>query len=289
MDDADYMIAYEPKPVLILGTDDVASAVGHALATAGIRSVLARDPDLPVLRRAMSFDDAVEYGFAELEGLTAYASGTPLLFASIGLLSVTIQHPEALLDPNLIEGVIDARMRRHEPKRDLRGSLAFAIGLGPGFIAGTNVDIAIETAPEATGRILRRGETIPAHGKSAPIAGIGRKRFAYAPRAGLWWTHRVIGEAIDAGAVVGLCAGTQVRAPLAGFLRGLIRPGSEAPAGIRLLEVDPRATRAQCFGIPRRAAVIARATLTALRSLTDTSRQSDSRSAAQQGTGAWLT
>ena len=262
----------DPRPVLVLGTDDIASAIGHALATAGIRTVLARDPGLPVLRRSMSFDDAIENGFAELDGVTAYAADLPLLRGHLGLLSVTTRRPEELLDPNLIEGVIDARMRRREAKRDLRGALGFAIGLGPGFIAGGNVDLAVETAPEATGRILRRGETIPAHGKSVPIGGIGRERFARAPRAGLWWTHRTIGEPVEAGAVVGLCGGVQVQAPHSGCLRGLVRPGSEVPAGMRLLEVDPRGAKAQFIGIPPRAAAIATATLVALREVYESPR-----------------
>jgi hypothetical protein len=275
----------DPRPVLVLGTDDIASAVGHALAGAGIRAVLARDLGLPVLRRAMSFDDAIENGFAELDGVTAYAADLPLLRCHLGTLSVTERRVEELLDPALIEGVIDARMRRRDVKRDLRGALGFGIGLGPGFIAGRNVDLAVETAPEATGRIVRRGETIPAHGRSVPIAGVGRERFSRAPHKGLWWTHRCIGDAVEAGAVVGLCGGIQVRAPHTGSLRGLVRPGSEVPAGLRLLEVDPRGAKAQCRGIPPRAAAIAVATLEALREVRD----SPTPAAAHLETASWLT
>ena len=39
-----------PKPVLVLGTDDIASAVGHALAGDGVPVLLVRDPDVPVLQ-----------------------------------------------------------------------------------------------------------------------------------------------------------------------------------------------------------------------------------------------
>ncbi len=281
MHDLGHFIACDdPKPVLVLGTDDIASAIGHALARAGIRTLMARDPDLPVLRRSMSFDDAIESGFAELDGITAYAACMPLPRAVTGLLGVTAERP----DLALIEGVIDARMRRREQKRDLRGALGFAIGLGPGFIAGGNVDLAVETAPEATGRILRRGETIPAHGKSVPLGGVGRERFARAPWGGLWWTHRAIGDAVDADAVIGLCGGVQVRAPLAGCLRGLVRPGCEVPPGMRLLEIDPRGAKGQCRGIPPRAATIAAATLTALREVLDAPRP-----APRDEVAAWLT
>lgn len=282
-DTEDFFFSEDVKPVLVLGTDDVASAVGHALATAGIRTILARDEGLPVLRRTMSFDDAIENGFAELDGVVAFAEDMPPIQGPSGILSVTVTPVEALLDTNLIEGVIDARMRRREVKSDLRGALGFAIGLGPGFIAGGNVDLAVETAPEATGRILRRGGTIPAHGKSILLAGIGRERFGIAPRGGLWWTHRAIGDAVEEGAVVGLCGGMQVLAPVAGRLRGLVRPGTEMSVGMKLLEVDPRGPKAQLTGIPPRAAAIATATLAAVLEMCDLPRLT-----ASSGAAAWL-
>src|SRR3954451_19028431 len=78
MQDAAYYIpSHQPKPVLVLGTDDVASAVGWALANAAIRTVLVRDPEVPVLRRTMSYDDALEAGAATLEGIDATATGHP--------------------------------------------------------------------------------------------------------------------------------------------------------------------------------------------------------------------
>ena len=262
----------EPMPVLVLGTDDIASAVGHALASAGFNTLLARDPDLPVLRRALSFDDALDFGSARLDGVTGYALDPPFRYAAAGRLGLTTLEPDALLNPALIEGVIDARMHRREEKPDLRGGLGFAIGLGPGFRVGGNVDIAIETAPEATGRILRRGETIAAHGKSAPLGSVGRERFGRAPCGGIWRTHHNIGDAVEAGTLVGLCGGAPIEAPGSGCLRGLVQHGSPVRSGMRLLEVDPRGPAAQWSGIPPRAVRIAAATLTAVRELMGVSR-----------------
>jgi xanthine dehydrogenase accessory factor len=258
------MPCLRPKPVLVLGTDDVASAVGHALASAGIAALLVRDSDVPVLRRGMAFDDAVEYGATRVDGVTAYAVDGPLSMTPEILLAVTTQTVRDLLDPSLIAGVIDARMRRRPNNPDLRGELCFAIGLGPGFIGGGNVDIAVETAPETIGQILKRGATRPAPGRPSILGGIGVERFGHAPRSGVWWTCRAIGETVEAGAVIGLCDGMQVAAPLDGRLRGLVRRGSEVRAGMRLLEIDPRREGTQCHGLCPRAAAIAAAALSAL-------------------------
>jgi len=269
MQDAAYLLPpHRPKPILVLGTDDVASAVGWTLAKAGFRTVLVRDASVPVLRRTMSYDDALDSGSATLEGIIATASGHPWLG---GLLTVSGQDPDTLMDPLLIEGVIDARMRRRAVKPDLRGALGFAIGLGPGFTVGVNVDVAVETAPEATGTIVRRGSTIPAHGKSAILGGVGRQRFGRSETSGLWWSDRAIGETVEAGMIIGHCAGVPVRAPVSGCLRGLVRAGTFVQVGSRVLEVDPRGALGQYSGIPPRAAKIAVATLTALREVSDMS------------------
>jgi len=235
------------QPVVVLGTDDIGSAVAHALFVAGWSVVMARDTKLPVLRRRMAFDDALEQGEAELAGVRARGAGSMLgvmqLLQGGDVVPVTDMPPDDLLCLGLVRGVVDARMRRHERKADLRAVAGFSVGLGPGFTAGENVDLAIETAPELS-------------------AGIGRARWD-----GVWLTPHAVGDAVAAGAVVGSCAGTRVRAPLAGRLRGLVRHGATVPVGCKLLEVDPRGDDGQWEGISLRAARIAEATLEAVREL----------------------
>ena len=262
-----------PKPVLVLGTDDIASAVGHALASAGVQVLLVRDPEAPVLRRTASFDDALELGSFRLDGITAYVTN-PLSGDRTGaLLAVTDLPADTLLDPALIAGVIDARMRRGQRRPDLRGDLGFAIGLGAGFTVGANVDIAVETAPESAGLIVRGGTTLPPPAESSLLVGDEGQCLVRAPRSGLWWTFRDIGETLEAGAVVGLCAGRQVPAPIAGRLSGLVRRGTQMRAGMRLLEVDPRPEDERCPGISPLAATIAAATAAAVHELRQTPRR----------------
>jgi hypothetical protein len=256
-----------PKPILVLGTDDIASAVGHALASDGLPVLLVRDPEVPVLRRAASFDDALEIGAFRLDGLTAYATDSLSGDQSGTMLAVTELAAEKLMHPALIEGVIDARQRRGQRRPGLRGAFGFAIGIGPGFAAGETVDIAVETAPEAAGRIVRAGTTLQPPAESSLLVGEEGQCLVRAPRSGLWWTFREIGEALEAGAVVGLCAGRQVPTPVAGCLSGLARRGSSMRAGMRLLEVDPRPQDERCPGISPLAAAIAAATLAAVREL----------------------
>jgi hypothetical protein len=262
-----------PKPILVLGTDYIASAIGHALARVGVPVLLVRDPEVPVLRRGMAFDDALEDGSSRVEGLTAYAADPAAPARATELLAVTDLPPDRLINPALVEGVIDARLRRVHCRPDLRGELPFAIGIGPGFVAGGNVDIAIETAPEAAGLILRQGTTLMPPAESALLVGPEGQQLVRAPRSGLWWTFREIGEILQAGDVGGLCTGRQVALPLAGRICGLVRRGSVVRAGMRLLELDPRGQESRCHGISPLAATISAATVTAVHELWRSSRQ----------------
>ncbi|MGD5699698.1 hypothetical protein QUT65_22625, partial [Xanthomonas citri pv. citri] len=60
-------------------------------------------------------------------------------------------------------------------------------------------------------------------------------------------------------------SGIPVVAPRDGILRGIARDGSEVPAGVKLLEVDPRGRHAQWTGIDHRGRAIANATSAAVR------------------------
>jgi hypothetical protein len=259
------------SPIVVLGTDDVASAVAHALYVAGWSVVMARDDKFPALRRRMAFDDALEAGSAELGGVRARGADSMLgvvqLLQSGDVVPVTDIPPDDLLCLGLVRGVVDSRLRRHERHADLRAVASFSVGLGPGFAAGENVHLAIETAPDAPCCIVRNGPTLAAHRSSDPIGGAGRERFGRARWGGTWLTPHNIGDAVAAGAVVGSCAGTRLRAPLAGRLRGLVRDGTIVAAGAKLLEVDPRGDAGQWAGIPPRASRIAEVTLQAVREL----------------------
>jgi hypothetical protein len=251
------------EAAVVLGTDDVASAVAYRLHGMGLPVLAVRDPTTPVLRRDMAFDDAVEAGAAILGGVRGRAADSLIDILDMWrdadpAIPVTALPPDEVLCLRGIGAIVDARMRRRAAKVDLRPFAPLTIGLGPGFEVGGNVDVAVETAPEATGRILRQGETIPAHGRSAMLGGSGRERFGRAPCAGSWHSPRAIGDEVREGELIGLCGGAPMVSPLRGRLRGLVRDSAWVPEGARLLEVDPR-PGARCHGIPPRAAAIAEA------------------------------
>lgn len=251
--------------ILVLGSGDVASAVAHALFTAGLGVALQDEPRPAATRRGMAFTDAVFDGSAELAGVVARQVFTLAPDERHAFIPVLVGDAEAIIAGFPWSAVIDARMRKRSIPPDRRGSAPLVIGLGPNFVAGGNCDVAVETSRDALGAIVRHGPTLALAGEPAPIAGIGRDRYVYAPTAGVVATGFAIGDDVRAGTVVATIDETAIAAPLDGRIRGLVRSGVSVRAGTKVLEVDPRGAEADVFGIGQRPRVIAEAVLAILR------------------------
>jgi xanthine dehydrogenase accessory factor len=262
------MTTQDVRLAVILGTNEIASAIGVYLHRAGYRVVLSHDPNPPVMRRKMAFHDALFADFARVENVIgervddtmdifkALRAPRHLLVTWLGLLDLLPIRP--------IDVLIDARMQKRAVTPDLRGLTRLSIGLGPGFSRTVNCDIAIETHPARNGLVVHQGWTDAADGKAMTLGGVGSERFAYSSFEGRWHTAVEIGTRVYRGFVVGHLSGAPVTAPHDGLLRGIIRDGSDVPAGVKLLEVDPRGRLAQWTGIDERGQAIAQATLSAI-------------------------
>lgn len=264
-----------PQPIqqrlfaVILGTNEIASAIGVHLARVDYCVALSHDPDPPVIRRRMAFHDALFADTAQVEDIVAervddimqiykaIRERPRVLVTWLGLLD--------LLPVRHIDVLVDARMQKHRITPDLRRLARFTIGLGPGFSSGFNCDIAVETRPGRIGLVTDRRWTDAADGVASALGDIGAERFVYSPFAGRWRTPVEIGTRVYKGLVLGHLAGAPILAPRDGFLRGIARDGSEIPDGVKLLEIDPRGRKAQWSGIDQRGRAIASAALTAIR------------------------
>ena len=253
---------------VILGTNEIASAVAAHMHRAGYCVVLSHDSNPPVMRRKMSFHDALFEDMARLENLTAERVEDSLevfkalrgpdriLVTWLGLLD--------LLPVRQIDVLVDARMQKHTVTPNLRGITRLSVGLGPGFSTAANCDIAIETRPGRSGLIVLEGWTDPTDGQARTLGDAGAERLVYSPFAGRWHTAVEIGTRVYKDFVIGHLTGVAVTAPRDGILRGVVRDGSDVPAGIKLLEVDPRGRLAQWTGMDERGQAIAQATLAAI-------------------------
>jgi len=230
--------------------------------------VLSHDPLPPVIRRKMAFHDALFDDAVNVAGIVARRAETSLeLRAGLGCPGSILVTELGLLDLIVIRSIdilVDARMQKYRATPDLRRLARLTIGLGPGFSSGLNCDIAIETRPGKTGRILQQGSTDEPDETPPRLGNSFGDRFVRSETAGRWHTAIEIGTRVFKDFTVGHLGGIPVRAPFDGILRGVVRDGCEVPAGVKLLEIDPRGRRASWTGIDQRGQIIAKAVAKAI-------------------------
>lgn len=253
---------------VILGTNEIASAVAVHLHRDGYGVVLSHDPLPPVIRRKMAFHDALFDDVVTIDGITAERVDIGLeVRAVLGRARGIVITELGLLDLIVIQTLdilIDARMQKYQTKPDLRRLARLTIGLGPGFAGGTNCDVAIETRPDKAGRIVWHGCTEPADGVPGRLGDRGAERFVRAEIAGRWHTAIEIGTRIFKDFLVGHLGNMPVRVPFDGIVRGIVRDGTEVPVGVKLIEIDPRGRTARWTGMDSRGRIIAKAVTEAI-------------------------
>jgi xanthine dehydrogenase accessory factor len=238
---------------LILGTNEVASAIAAHMSRFGWAAALSHDPFPPVTRRQMSFHDCLFGERIVLDSVAAERAETSLEL--VGLLdrsqsvAVTPLQFHDLVALRMPDALVDARMQPQRVVPDLRHLAGLTIGVGPHFADKRNCDIAIASEPAAADRLEQ----------------VGAARFVHAPRRGLWHTAVDIGVRVFKGFVVGHLDGEPIEAPLDGVLRGVVRDGLLVPAGVELLEIDPRGRAAKWKGVEEATELIASAVVRAVR------------------------
>ncbi|WP_315772025.1 MULTISPECIES: xanthine dehydrogenase [unclassified Bradyrhizobium] len=267
-----------PKPLaLVLGTNEIASAVAAKLNHARFAVVLCHDAFPPVIRRGMAFHDVLFGEMRDLDGVIGSRAESITDVVRIhrepDQAAVTGMHLTDIIAFRYPAVIVDARMQKHLVTPDLRGVAGIAVGIGPRFAIGHNCDVAIETHPRETGTILAHGTTRDADGKARDLGGAGRERFVYSDQEAVWHTPLDIGTRVYKGLQLGSLGGTPVLAPLDGALRGIARDGVRVPANVKLLEIDPRGRQAAWTGMDERGQAIAASVVAALHQIMQTGRK----------------
>lgn len=298
------------KNLLIIcrGAGDLATGIIHRLHRAGHR-VIALETDYPAaIRRQVSFCEAVYDGSAAVEGLTArlvpaladaesdtetYSgiNDTPaahivsekwdssaieavLEAGEVPLLIDQKGESIALLKPDVVVDAIIA-------KKNLGTTIDMAplvIGVGPGFTAGQDVHLVIESMRgHNLARIITDGMAQPNTGVPGNIAGFTSERVIHAPAAGYIHDVRKIGDIVQKGDEIAriypdkesydnaLSEYVPVNATITGIIRGLIREGYYFRKGFKIADIDPRESEiTNCFTISDKARSIAGSVLEAV-------------------------
>jgi len=234
----------QSKPLVVVrGAGDLASGVAYRLFNSGLDVIMTEIKRPLVVRRTVSFAEAVYAGSVIIEGTEACLAGSVeevLAMLEKRAIPVLVD-PEAdivkLVSPSVI---VDARMA----KRNLGITIEDAplvIGLGPGFTAGQDVHAVIETCRgHRLGRVIYSGRAIPDTGAPGAVDGFTLERLLRAPVDGVVTPRRSIGEQVEKGDLVVLVETTPVYAEMAGLVRGMLKEGIWVSKGTKIGDIDPR-------------------------------------------------
>ncbi len=253
--------------VLIKGAGEMASGVAHVLHQSHLRVVLTETPQPLAVRRAGSFCEAVHLGHMVVEGVEAQRVRgleelTPVWTA--GRIPLLVD-PEltclATLRPRVL---VDATLNKTGQGLDM-GYAPLVIALGPGFSAGRQAHVVVETnRGHDLGRLIHEGRAQDNTGLPGEIAGKTWERVLHAPLPGLFTSDLDLGALVRAGQVVARVEGRPLTAQVPGILRGLLRPGTPVQAGQKVGDIDPRGQGAYLRTISEKARALGGAVLTAI-------------------------
>ena len=262
--------------VVMRGAGDIATGSIARLHSAGF-PVVALDIEQPtVIRRTISFAQALFDGRTEVEGIVAVRCETlvDIAYALVqGQVPVVVDPAGSWIARLKPAAVVDAILAKVNcgTTTDMA---PVVVALGPGFTAGQDCHAVIETKRGHTlGSIIYDGSAIPNSGIPGIIAGYGAERVIHAPATGTIHLLHDIGDHVEQGECIAMIDDVEVHASLTGCLRGMIASGMHVDEGLKIADVDPRDVSEYCNTISDKARAVGGGCLEAVMHLLAARRQ----------------
>ena len=246
--------------VLIRGAGEIASGVAHRLQRSHFKVCMIEIPHPLAVRRAVAFSEAIYEGEKEVEDVRAKFISKPEEIESVwkkGDIPILID-PDGKKTRNFSKPdvLVDAIMAKRNLGTQVNDA-PLVIGLGPGFAAGKDVHIVVETnRGHDLGKMILKGTAEPDTGIPGEIGGYMMERLLRTMKKGIFHPQKSIGDRVNKGLVVAVVDDFPVIARISGVLRGLLREGAEVRKGMKVGDVDPRSKRESCFTISDKARAI---------------------------------
>ena len=253
--------------IIIKGAGDLASGVAYRLKRCGFPLIMTELPTPLFVRRAVAFGEAVYSGTTTVEGITARRVGTPeeaAQLATSSIIPILVDAQATVvtsLQPQVLVDAIIAKKNTGTHQSDA----PFVIALGPGFTAGQDCHVVIETnRGHNLGRIIYNGQAEANTNAPGSVQGKTTSRVLRAPAAGQVSPAAKIGDAITEGQLIVTINGHQILAQFNGVLRGIIHPSVSVTPGYKIGDMDPRGNITHCFTISDKSLAIAGGVLEAI-------------------------
>ena len=258
-------------PVAVVkGAGDLGTGVAYRLWKCGFRVACTELAKPMVIRRSVAFASALYDGRITVEGVQCervlYADEAIYLWQR-NTVPVFADADGRVIEALQPEIIVDAILAKRNVAGTLITDAPCVVALGPGFIAGTHCHAVIETnRGHDLGRVLWVGSAEPNTGMPGKVGGEDEKRIVRAPKAGMFYGRKAIGDLVKAGDVIAQVDTEPVRATLNGVLRGLLHD-MPVQANVKVADIDPRGEPRYCSSISDKALAVAGGVLEAVFSM----------------------
>jgi len=252
----------------IKGAGDLATGLACRLYQSNIFQIFMMEIEEPLaVRREVCFCDAIYTLKKSVEGVEAVRAES-----ETGIYKAWRRHQIAviadsgwkMIDRIKPDIVIDATIA----KRNLGTTMeeaSLVIALGPGFEAGRDAHLVIETnRGHNLGRVIVSGPAEKNTGVPGSVKGFTSERVLRSPANGSFNSNFHIGMMVSAGDIIGTVDKIDVIAEISGVLRGLIRPGTMVRQEWKIGDIDPRGDKTYCNAISDKARSVAGGVLEAI-------------------------
>lgn len=258
--------------IIVRGGGDIATGTIYKLYQCGFDVLILETEHPSAIRRNVAFSEAVYEKIQTVENITCTLAED--VSQAIGLLEQ--KKLPVLVDPQgesifVLKpfAVVDAILAKKNLGTN-RQMAPITIALGPGFVAGADVDAVIETKRgHSLGRVIYQGKAIENTGIPGMIAGYAKERVIHSPAEGIFRNVKKITDTVRQGEVIAVVEHGDkqipVKASINGLLRGLLRDGYPVTEGFKIADIDPRIEEYKnCFTISDKARCIAGGVLEAI-------------------------
>ena len=269
------MSLFNDELVIVRGAGDLATGIVYSLYKAHFKVIVLETQYPSSIRRRVALSEAVYDGESKVEDIESvlvksYEEALNII-ANKNYTKIPI-----LIDPNcdILKNIkpaflIDAIIAKKNLGTN-KSMAKYTIALGPGFTAGKDCDIVIETMRgHNLGRMYLEGEAIPNTGIPGNIGGKEAERVIHASSDGIIENVKNIGDFVKEKEVIAYINNNnekiEVLATFDGLLRGIIKDGFKVHKGLKIADIDPRKSEYDnCFTISDKARNLGGSVLTAM-------------------------
>ncbi len=248
------------KLVIVRGGGDIATGIIQRLYRCGYKILILETSKPTAIRRTVCLSEAVFSKETTVEDMTSK-------------IIYSLEEMDSVFLENKIPVFVDEKgdcIKKLKPHAVVDGILAkknlgttidmapIVIGVGPGFEAGVDCHIVIETMRgHNLGRLIFSGFAKANTGSPGSIMGYTDERVIKAIESGIFYSHKKIGDEVKKSENIGNIDNINIVASIDGIIRGLIRDGFQVHKGMKIGDIDPRIDeKNNCYTISDKARAI---------------------------------